>query len=211
MPPPLPAFTITITTSHLLVPLVRYLKGGAKRKQNLGLNEKGVGGPHLSVKRWRWPGRSVAAEMRHEEKRPRAKWAVRRSSRQPGALPCEMRLSEQQRRSRRSCECVNVWRELGSSEAEVQWERRAESEDRAGVKRAFCASNREGGGPGHCCPPQMFPGVVEKQLLDCVSLVLETCPSVFSSSGELSRSPHLLSAPLPWMLLLALWSSSCCH
>lgn len=125
-----------------------------ERKLNLGLNAKRAwGGPHLSVKRWRWPGRSVAAEMRHEEKRPRAKWAVRRSSRQPGALPSEMRLSEQQRRSRRSCECVNVCRELGSSETEMQREQRAESEDRAGVKRVFCESNREGGGSCHCCPP----------------------------------------------------------
>lgn len=64
---------------------------------------------------------------------------MRRSCRQPGALPCEIRLSEQQRRS---CECVNVWRELGSGER-GEGERRAEPEDRAGIKRAIGKSNRE--------------------------------------------------------------------
>lgn len=45
-----------------------------RRQLNLGLNEGSVvggrSGRHLPAKRWRGPGRSVAAEMRHEEKGP---------------------------------------------------------------------------------------------------------------------------------------------
>lgn len=98
-----------------------------------------------------------AREMRSSRdetrgKRPQAKLATRRSSRQPGALPSEIRLSEQRRRSSRSCECVNVWRELGSSETEMQEEKRTDPEDRAGVKRANWESNREDRGSCHCCP-----------------------------------------------------------
>lgn len=38
---------------------------------------------------------------------------------------------------------MNVWRELGSGETEMQGERRAEPEDRAGIKRAIGESNCE--------------------------------------------------------------------
>lgn len=77
---------------------------------------------------------------------------------------------------------MNVWRELGSGETEMQGERRAQPEDRAGIKRAIGESNRECVCLCRCCPPRVFPCVVEGQLQqhpDRYTIILENCPRVF--------------------------------
>lgn len=184
-----------------------------ERKLIFGLNEEGMGWPHLPAKSWRRLGRCVAAEMRHEEKGPE-------QNRLRGGAADSQERSPVRSGWVSSIEgalgAVNVWMSGGSWVAASQRCRGRRGEDRAGVKRANWESNCEDGGSWHCCPSWMFQkatSALRYHYSGKLSVFVFFLPGVLSQSLK-GWGNILFRLVLLWCLEYHYWlaqSSSCCR